>query len=126
MVRKSLGDPEALRVVFDNLISNAVKFAPGGSRLEVVAATTASSVVVDVCDCGPGIAADERAQVFEPFFQGRTQPTGPIRGTGLGLAIAKDLLGAQGGSIEIIDSTQGGHLRVVLRKAAPSRSNPID
>ena len=77
-----------------------------------------ADVVVDVMDKGPGILPEDRSRVFEPFYQGGSEYTGPVKGTGLGLAIVHEFVGAHHGSVEIIiDGNPGAHLRVIL----PSR-----
>jgi two-component system sensor histidine kinase GlrK len=74
-----------------------------------------ADAVIDVMDEGPGISPQERGRVFEPFYQGNTVYTGPVKGTGLGLAIVREYATAHQGSAEIIDDgNPGAHLRVVL------------
>lgn len=107
-------DPEKLRVVLDNLVSNAVKFSPPGGTLRIAARLDGGALCLDVIDQGPGIAADERERIFEPFYQGRQAGSGPVRGTGIGLSVVKEYVFAHGGSVEVVDSRQGAHLRVRL------------
>ncbi|HEX7952160.1 MAG TPA: ATP-binding protein, partial [Burkholderiales bacterium] len=65
---------------------------------------------------------EDRNRVFEPFYQGASEYTGPVKGTGLGLAIVREYVSAHQGSVEIIaDGNPGAHLRVVL----PSRQSEI-
>jgi two-component system sensor histidine kinase GlrK len=110
------GDFEKLRGMLDNLLSNAIKFSPHGGTIEVRAQQRGDQVDLTVSDQGPGIAADERAQVFEPFYQGRSAANGLVKGTGIGLSIVKDHAEAHGGSVEVIDdaSARGARLRVRL------------
>jgi two-component system sensor histidine kinase GlrK len=107
-------DPEKLRVVFDNLLSNAIKFSPAGAAITLKLAREQESLVVDVIDEGPGIAADDLPNIFEPFYQGRVQGSAPVRGTGLGLSIVKEYVAAHGGTVEVVPGTtaRGAHLRV--------------
>jgi len=118
-----MGDFEKLRGMLDNLLSNAIKFSPYGGTIEVRAQQGNSQVDLTVTDQGPGIAADDRAYVFEPFYQGRTAANGRLKGTGIGLSIVKDHVQAHGGSIEIMEdgNSPGTRLRVrlpVLNKQA--------
>ena len=109
------GDQEKLRILVDNLVSNAIKYSPDGGPLSVSLTVTASEALVDVSDAGPGIPASEREQVFEAFFQGAPVSKGHVRGTGLGLSIAREYAQAHGGDIRVLDSGESGaHLRVVL------------
>ena len=118
------GDPAQLRIVVDNLISNAVKFSPAGGRIRVSLGESGGQATLDVCDEGPGISAADRNRIFEPFYQGEAQSVGPLKGTGLGLAIASDYVNAHQGSIEGVDAQCGAHLRVWLpaRPAAALRT----
>jgi two-component system OmpR family sensor kinase/two-component system sensor histidine kinase QseC len=75
-----------LRSVFDNLIDNAVRYAPEGGVVDVRLHTVDGQPVVDVVDDGPGIAADQLERVFDRFYRVAGAPAG---GSGLGLAIAQ-------------------------------------
>ena len=115
-------DEYKMEAVVDNLLSNAVKFSPSGGTIRVQLRGRGADVVVDVMDEGPGILAEDRKRVFEPFYQGTSEYTGPVKGTGLGLAIVREYVCAHQGSIEIIiDGNPGAHLRVVL----PSRQTEV-
>ena len=93
-------DADALDRVLKNLIANALKYSPPGSCVRVRARTGDGGIVVDVEDEGPGIPADERARVFDPYYRVRSTATlGP--GTGLGLAVVKSLVEAHGGTIRV-------------------------
>jgi two-component system sensor histidine kinase GlrK len=107
-------DPEKLRVVLDNLISNAVKFSPVGGVIRISARVDGEMLQLDVVDQGPGIPVADRVRVFEPFYQGRDEGAGPVRGTGIGLSVVKEYVFGHGGSIEVVDSRKGAHLRVRL------------
>ncbi|HVF54346.1 MAG TPA: ATP-binding protein [Actinomycetota bacterium] len=96
--------------VLTNLIENAVKFSPEGSPIEIAAGRTDRGVRVLVADNGPGIPAEERERLFEPFERGDGQQ-GP--GTGLGLAIAKAIVVAHGGSIWV-EEVDGSGLAVAF------------
>lgn len=113
-----MGDFEKLRGMLDNLLSNAIKFSPQGGSIDVRARQRGGELDLTVSDQGPGIAPDERAYVFEPFYQGRTTANGLVKGTGIGLSIVKDHAQAHGGSVEIVDDAgehaAGAHLRVRL------------
>ena len=114
------GDADKLRVVVDNLITNAIKFTPTGKQIEVRLHSEGGKAVLDVIDEGPGIAEDELDKIFDAFFRGtRTQrgERGEIMGSGLGLAIAKEYVQAHRGEIQLAPPTEahpGAHFRVTL------------
>ena len=107
-------DPEKLRVVLDNLVSNAVKFSPERERVRIVARLDGEALELDVIDQGQGIPPAERARIFDPFYQGAQVGAGPVRGTGIGLSVVKEYVFAHGGSVEVLDSRRGAHFRVRL------------
>ena len=108
-------DENKIEAIIDNLLSNAIKFSPAGGTIRVQLRRRGADAVIDIMDEGPGISPDERGRVFEPFYQGNTAYTGPVKGTGLGLAIVREYAAAHQGSAEIIDDgNPGAHLRVVI------------
>jgi two-component system sensor histidine kinase GlrK len=110
-----VGDAEKLRVLIDNLISNAIKYSPDSSPLKVRLSSRDTQAVIEVADSGPGIPAEEQERVFEAFFQGKPASKGHVRGTGLGLSIAREYARAHGGNITVVNSSGTGTLmRVVL------------
>ena len=96
-----------------NLVSNAIKFTPPHGRVRLACGRAGDAVAVTVEDTGPGIPAEQRTAVFEPFVQlGRTLASAH-EGTGLGLAISRDLARAMGGDIAV-DTPDGGGARFTL------------
>ncbi|WOF73442.1 HAMP domain-containing sensor histidine kinase [Parvibaculaceae bacterium PLY_AMNH_Bact1] len=91
-------DKRAVRQIWLNLLTNAVKFAPSGSRVHIVADYQSDGgFYIGVHDEGPGIAEDELEKVLETFGQGKEGVSRPGSGTGLGLSIVKGLAEAHGG-----------------------------
>jgi two-component system, NtrC family, sensor histidine kinase GlrK len=107
-------DYEKLRVVLDNLVSNAVKFSPSGGTIRIAAKRNGAELALEVSDEGPGISPDERERVFDPFYQGSHAETGPVRGTGVGLSVVKEYVTAHGGTVEMVEAARGAHLLVKL------------
>lgn len=104
------GDASALHSLVRNLVDNALRHTPAGSRIAVEVAQRDGAVCLSVDDDGPGIPVDERERVFDRFY-GRT--AGDAAGSGLGLAIAKAVVERHAGSIELGRSPLGG-LRVLV------------
>jgi len=109
-------DFEKFRVMLDNLLSNAAKFAPEGSVIELTSRSDGRQLVLEVADSGPGIPPAERERVFDPFYRGRNDAAGRLRGSGIGLSIVRDHAQAHGGSVEVLDdpSRQGARLRLSM------------
>lgn len=105
---KFVGDSRKIEQVLRNLISNAVKFIPSHSSVEVRWSREEGSVVLRVVDDGPGIPEEHLNRLFERFYRvdkGRTRDAG---GTGLGLAIVKHIMQSHGGSISVKSSPATG------------------
>lgn len=94
-------DRKRLRQVLDNLISNAVKFSPTGSAVEVGGRHEQGSWIVEVTDHGPGLTDADRQVVFEYFTTLSAQPTGGENSTGLGMAITRRVVEAHGGEVGV-------------------------
>lgn len=108
------GDYERLRVVLNNLISNAVRYSPNAGEIRVDLSKDHKQMVLDIENSGPGIDQEDRIHVFEPFYRGKAIETGPVKGTGLGLTIVKEHIEAHQGNIEILNGKLGALLRVYL------------
>jgi two-component system sensor histidine kinase KdpD len=91
-------DPVLCRHVFVNLIDNAAKFAPAGSRIDIDLRSAGTEIIAEIADEGPGIPADAVATIFERFVRA-TAGDRRRAGTGLGLAICRGLVEAMGGRI---------------------------
>jgi two-component system, NtrC family, sensor histidine kinase GlrK len=107
-------DFEKLRVMLDNLVSNAIKFSPNRGTISVAARRVGSDVHIHVADEGPGIAVEERKVVFEPFYRGKDAANTLVKGTGIGLSVVREYAQMHGGSVEIADSAPGARIRVRL------------
>ena len=92
-------DPELLSLVWNNLISNAVKFTPPGGTIGVSMKTEGSSVIVQVRDTGCGMKQETGEHIFEKFYQGDTSHA--TQGNGLGLALVKRVVDILNGEIGV-------------------------
>ena len=116
-----VGDADKIRTIVDNLISNAIKYSPRSGSIVVTLGSAQGFATLDVMDRGPGIDPQERARIFDSFYQGRPPVDGRVKGSGLGLAIARDYALAHGGRIEVADRADfdhGAHFRLWLPLAA--------
>ena len=94
-------EPARIQQALGNLIGNAIKFSPTGSRICVRVRRDATLAWVEVSDAGPGVSGEDRARLFKPFSAASAVPTGGEKSTGLGLSIARRLMEAHGGSVEV-------------------------
>jgi signal transduction histidine kinase len=101
--------PLRIEQVLTNLLSNAIRFAPKGGRIEIatrrLSQDGAEHVEVAVADDGPGVPAADRERIFLPWVRGGAPGDG---GLGLGLAICKHLVEAHGGTLGVGESAEGG------------------
>lgn len=109
--------PASASLVLDNLLDNAVKFAPPGSCVTVQLVIDGPQAVLCVRDCGPGIRRDELTRVFERFYRGPSART-PGMGLGLGLALSQAIVHAHGGRITASNAPDGGAVFEVRLAAA--------
>lgn len=105
------GDPMALRRLFANLLENAVKF---GGRARARVFCEDAHAVVEIEDDGPGIPAQDRERVFEPFYRREPSRNRQTGGAGLGLAIVRSIARGHGGDVSLVNRNGGGLTARVL------------
>lgn len=115
------GDRDQLHQVLVNLIVNAQQAMEKGEAFEKVLTVRASlsqagRVLVDITDTGPGVPAEMRARIFEPFFSTKKQGSG----TGIGLSFSQGIVEAHGGTLRVEPSRDGAHFRIDLPAAPDS------
>jgi signal transduction histidine kinase len=98
--------PRMLRVVLENLVTNAIRYAGPGSRCRVSAERRDGAVVLTVADDGHGVSDEDLPRLFERFY--RADRARSSRGTGLGLSIVKHVVTSAGGTVEAAGSPGGG------------------
>lgn len=110
------GNARRLRIIIDNLISNAVKYTPLSGEIRVDLSATADATLLDVRDSGPGIREQDTPHLFEWFYTGPRQAGAILKATGMGLAIAQEYAHQHGGHIQLKESSIGAHFRLTLRE----------
>jgi heavy metal sensor kinase len=116
------GDEQRLRQVFYNLLDNAIKYTPGGGKIEVSQRQQNGEVVVDVRDTGIGIPPTELRRVFDRFYRVNQGEGRGAAGTGLGLSIVQSIVAAHGGRVEVESKTGNGSVFRVSLPIANSAS----
>ena len=104
-------DRDRMHLIIDNLLANAVKFAPAGSTVAIECEQLSDATLLRVSDHGPGVPEAERAAIFDAFYQSattRANAHGALRGTGIGLSVVRECVQAHGGHIEVADAPAGG------------------
>ena len=118
-------DRAKLKLILDNLLSNALKYSPRGGTIFIHAHADKDLLVLDVADTGPGITKEERSAIFEAFYSGRAPTAGHLKGTGIGLSVVSEFVQAHGGSVEILDGVfPGAHFRIRLPLAPQLEAEP--
>ena len=119
------GDRAVLREALINLLDNAIKYSPEGTRVGVRLRSVdgrAPGAAIEISDQGPGIPPEHRERIFERFYRIDKARSRDLGGAGLGLAIAKWAIDVHGGSIRVEDRPEGGStFRVVLPIDPPSQ-----
>jgi signal transduction histidine kinase len=95
------GDREALKRVVANLLDNAVRLAPAGSRIRLATGSEGDQAWIAVADEGPGISPQDQAHVFDRFWRADKARARSDGGTGLGLAIVRQVVEAHGGEVRL-------------------------
>jgi len=113
-----LGDEQALRRVFQNLVGNAFKYGRGGGWVGIHARHAGREIHVSVADRGIGIHPTEQSRIFEPFYRTADVIAAQIQGAGLGLSLVKRIVEAHGGRIAVTSTPGSGSEFTVVLPAA--------
>jgi signal transduction histidine kinase len=106
-----VGDAELLRRILRNLLTNAVKYSPGGTPVGLQTRREDQTVVLTVRDSGMGIPLEDQPRLFHPFV--RASNVGGVAGSGLGLAIVREAVTAHGGTIDVESAVGRGTTMIV-------------
>jgi two-component system sensor histidine kinase BaeS len=112
-------EPDRVRQILVNLLTNAHEYCPEGASIRVTAARVDAEVEIAVSDDGPGIPEDQLDHIFDRFTRGDAGLTQRVGGTGLGLAISKSLVELHGGTIGVSSTPgEGSTFRIRLPASA--------
>ena len=112
------GDKSGLQQVFINLINNAVKFSPDGSRIKIKAGPIPGAVRISIADQGLGIPPEALPNLFEQFFRARNVTLAEIPGSGVGLYIVKSIIDELKGEIKVESEINQGTTFIITLKGA--------
>jgi signal transduction histidine kinase len=115
-------EPDRIRQILVNLVTNAHEYSPEGASIEVNARVVDADMEIDVTDDGPGIPSPQVDHIFERFVRGDAGLTQRVGGTGLGLAISKSLVELHGGTISVDSVVGRGSTFSVRLPLAPAGS----
>jgi signal transduction histidine kinase len=117
-------DPDRIRILVGNILSNAIKYSdPKGAPVRVVLDAPEGAIVISFHDHGIGIATDDLAYVFEPFYRADRSRSRDTGGYGVGLSLAKRIVEAHGGSIELNSRVgEGTSVLVSVPAVAPAKN----
>ena len=110
------GDADSLRILFDNLLENAIRYTPAGGTVDVQITSAPDAIQVEVIDTGPGIPPADRTRVFDRFYR---REDIDVPGSGLGLAIVKTIAERHRAQIVLHDRGHGPGLVVCLTFPRP-------
>jgi signal transduction histidine kinase len=115
-----IGDRDALKRAVANLLENAVRLAPAGSRIRLATGSEGDRAWIAVADEGPGIAPEDQAHVFDRFWRADKARARADGGTGLGLAIVRQIAESHGGQIRLQSKPGVGSSFVIWLPVAPA------
>src|SRR5208282_4039609 len=115
-----VADEKRLKQALFNLVSNAIKFTPGGGTITLRARREKGGVALGISDTGIGVAARDQARIFEKFERGQ----GREAGAGLGLSLVKSLVDLHGGHIEL-QSAPGSGTTVTIHIPAAAATEAL-
>jgi two-component system sensor histidine kinase BaeS len=119
-------DHRRLEQALTNLLSNAHKFSPNGSAINLIVAKQDAHVTWTVVDHGVGIAREDKPRLFERFFSAPTDAAGQHGGTGLGLPLVLAIAQAHGGTIDVESAPgQGSTFTLRVPAAGPPEADEL-
>ncbi|OFY39880.1 MAG: hypothetical protein A2Z69_02710 [Bacteroidetes bacterium RBG_13_44_24] len=108
-----MADPEDMDIIFNNLISNAVKYNRFGGKVDITIESDENDIVLGFSDTGIGISEDDKGNLFTEFMRVRNDKTKNISGSGLGLSIVRKVIDLYHGEIKVESTPDAGTLFIV-------------
>ncbi|MCH9031983.1 MAG: GHKL domain-containing protein, partial [candidate division Zixibacteria bacterium] len=116
-------DPDAITLVMNNLIDNAIKYSGESMEVTVKAFHDDNDLFITVKDNGIGIPKNETEKVFERFYRRGDELTRRVKGSGLGLSLVRELVGAHGGTVNVVSEVNKGSLFTIRLPLTKDESN---
>lgn len=111
------GDPFLLQMLLNNLLENAIKYAPKNLPIHVTLVRSANKICLAIADLGPGIEDREKKSIFDKFYRSGSENTRKAQGTGLGLYLCKKIVETHNGYISVTDNQPNGSIFKVTFKS---------
>jgi signal transduction histidine kinase len=118
------GDARRLEQVFQNLVSNAIKYSPAGGAITIDIAMQDSRARIPVSDEGLGIPPDALPNLFKRFYRVARASTGQIGGSGIGLYVVKEIVAGHGGTVDVSSTEGAGSAFTVYLPLAKVQEHP--
>lgn len=112
--KEILGDPSLLNTVWDNLLTNAIKYNKPDGNIEITIEDAKHSIKVIFQDTGIGLSEKEKDRIFDRFYRADDSRTRAIEGTGLGLSIVSSIVKMHGGHIDVYSKEKEGTVFIVV------------
>ena len=122
----AMADPHSTIQIFNNLVSNAIKYSPLGKRIDISLRRSNGMIRCEVRDQGPGLNKDDLQKMFGKFAKLSAKPTGGEPSTGLGLSIVKKMVDAAGGNVWCESEPGKGSTFVVELRSAAATPAPVE
>ena len=108
-------DPGDIEIIFNNLISNAVKYNVDGGKVDITLEALKNKINISIKDSGIGMSEDETKHLYDEFFRAKNEQTKHITGSGLGLSIVKRIVDLYNGEIHVVSKIgQGSTFSIIL------------
>lgn len=111
------GDPFLLQMLLNNLLENAIKYAPKNLPIHVTLVRSTNKICLAIADLGPGIEDREKKSIFDKFYRSGSENTRKAQGTGLGLYLCKKIVETHNGYISVTDNQPNGSIFKVTFKS---------
>ena len=109
-----LAGKDSLKIIFDNLVDNAVKYSTSAAKIDVKISCSSSRFIIEFTDNGIGIHPKEHKKIFNKFYRIYSKDIPNVKGTGLGLYRVKEIVRAHGGKISVLSQGEGTTFKIEM------------